>query len=482
MKSQILLLISMSLGFAGEVIGQNQNEKQSAIDSLLQVLSEGKTVSGSVITLADINFETGQSQLSSVAAERIKKISAFLMLVPTLDASIEGHADNTGSNVANKKLALDRAISVKNKLLSDGVQVERLSTKGFGSDRPKVSNETEEGKSKNRRVEIVLKKRKEQVEDGEVVKVVNEQNLLYLVDGRIIGARYVNKEDELVYYKTYSDDELRYFNTSILDSIVLTNGKSIPIDRVKLDTEGVGSPSLSTTPQAGQGSQNGRSGFYVLLGKRTLKAPAGIYNISYTNSNNATYIDTLDFGGSAEGVSYNLGIEVSDDEIYLQFGYCGVLGDATMRGLYGGAGAVLGKKKLKFKPGIMFSGQYARIPLKDYEIPVSGSGVSIGGNTYIDNVSASISNRTFSVIPVLILDYEVYPGFHLRAEASFSAPITQRYVIEFDGETTESSSERTLIDISSLDRFEYDGEDYRNKNIPLGGINGILEIGVAILF
>ena len=76
---------------------------------------------------------------------------------PSWNFAIEGHTDNTGSDAHNQALSEKRAISVKAYLVNAGVNASRLTTQGFGSSRPVASNDTELGRSQNRRVEIVKK-------------------------------------------------------------------------------------------------------------------------------------------------------------------------------------------------------------------------------------------------------------------------------------------------------------------------------------
>ncbi|HVI85061.1 MAG TPA: OmpA family protein [bacterium] len=72
---------------------------------------------------------------------------------------MDGYTDNTGDAAANKKLSLDRANAVKDLLMKGGVEESRMTTQGFGQDNPIASNDTEEGKAKNRRLELVVEKR-----------------------------------------------------------------------------------------------------------------------------------------------------------------------------------------------------------------------------------------------------------------------------------------------------------------------------------
>ena len=74
---------------------------------------------------------------------------------PSLKVSIEGHTDNVGSGPANQTLSENRAKAVMNAISSKGINKTLLSSKGWGQTKPVADNKTDEGKAKNRRVEIV---------------------------------------------------------------------------------------------------------------------------------------------------------------------------------------------------------------------------------------------------------------------------------------------------------------------------------------
>ena len=78
---------------------------------------------------------------------------------PQTQVQLDGYTDNTGDAAANKKLSLDRATAVKDLLVKGGIEESRMTTQGFGQDNPVASNDTEEGKAKNRRLELVVQKR-----------------------------------------------------------------------------------------------------------------------------------------------------------------------------------------------------------------------------------------------------------------------------------------------------------------------------------
>ncbi len=102
-----------------------------------------------------INFETGKSAIKTESQPIIDQIYEMLKQNPDLKISIEGHTDNVGTTQSNQTLSDARAKSVMNALISKGIIASRLKSKGWGMTKPVADNSTEEGKAKNRRVEIV---------------------------------------------------------------------------------------------------------------------------------------------------------------------------------------------------------------------------------------------------------------------------------------------------------------------------------------
>lgn len=102
-----------------------------------------------------INFETGKSDIKPESQSIIEQLTEMLKQNQTLKISIEGHTDNVGGEKTNQPLSESRAKSVMNALVAKGIEVSRLKSKGWGQSKPIADNNTEEGRAKNRRVEIL---------------------------------------------------------------------------------------------------------------------------------------------------------------------------------------------------------------------------------------------------------------------------------------------------------------------------------------
>ena len=105
----------------------------------------------------DIHFDTGKSTIKPESNGIIEQIVQLLKENADLKLNVEGHTDNVGDPKSNLKLSDERAKSVVAALTKAGIQASRLSAAGYGQDRPVADNRSEEGRAKNRRVELVKK-------------------------------------------------------------------------------------------------------------------------------------------------------------------------------------------------------------------------------------------------------------------------------------------------------------------------------------
>ena len=108
---------------------------------------------------SDISFAVGRSDIQSNFAPVLDRFAEGLRNNPNTDVRIIGHTDNTGSDAVNNPLSLDRAASTRNYLTGRGVDGRRISIEGMGERQPIATNETADGRSRNRRVEIYVGER-----------------------------------------------------------------------------------------------------------------------------------------------------------------------------------------------------------------------------------------------------------------------------------------------------------------------------------
>lgn len=127
------------------------NELQS---KLIRVTQDAR---GIILSMSDILFDVNKATLKSDLKTSLAKVAGILSVYQELNVSVEGHTDNTGSEEHNLKLSEQRAQNVLDFLVSQGIEISRLSSKGFGMTIPIADNKTKEGRQKNRRVDLVIK-------------------------------------------------------------------------------------------------------------------------------------------------------------------------------------------------------------------------------------------------------------------------------------------------------------------------------------
>lgn len=111
---------------------------------------------GQTVNIDFIYFETGKSKLKPVSFRSLNALVEFLNEYPNVMVEISGHTDNVGSAVVNQKISEQRAKSVADYVISQGVSKDRIVSKGYSSKKPKSSNATAKGRAENRRVEFTI--------------------------------------------------------------------------------------------------------------------------------------------------------------------------------------------------------------------------------------------------------------------------------------------------------------------------------------
>ena len=144
-------------GAAGAIIGRDMDKQAEEMKKVLgdaEVRREGE---GIVINFKEkVLFGFDQSVLTSNAQVNLDKLTNVLQKYPDTNIEIIGHTDNKGSDAYNNDLSQRRSNSVSSYLKDHGINNSRLLTKGMGESDPVASNDTDEGRAQNRRVEFVI--------------------------------------------------------------------------------------------------------------------------------------------------------------------------------------------------------------------------------------------------------------------------------------------------------------------------------------
>jgi len=128
--------------------------KGSVAYTLALFLGDGTAAAPRTFVFDNLNFHAGTTQLTKPSLVTINDLVVVLKEYPNAKVQLVGHTDNTGRPEANQILSLNRANAVKNMLVKGGVAADRMSTAGMGQDHPVASNDTEDGRARNRRLEL----------------------------------------------------------------------------------------------------------------------------------------------------------------------------------------------------------------------------------------------------------------------------------------------------------------------------------------
>ena len=145
-------------GSAGAIIGHHMDKQAAEIKKEVPNAKVERVGEGIVVEFnSNVLFAVNQSNISPQADNILHDLVKILMKYPDTNIEIQGHTDNTGTNEYNQTLSVQRAQSVSDHLINvHGIGASRITTKGFGETAPKYTNETDEGRTQNRRVEFLI--------------------------------------------------------------------------------------------------------------------------------------------------------------------------------------------------------------------------------------------------------------------------------------------------------------------------------------
>jgi outer membrane protein OmpA-like peptidoglycan-associated protein len=145
---------------AQDAAAQSELEKQQLRAQLLEqfnrILPTTDTPRGLKVNMADVLFAFGKYDLRPAAREALAKLSGIVLGHPGLKLSVEGYTDSIGSDEVNQTLSEKRAGAVRDYLVQQGLDPSSITATGFGKSNPVASNDTNEGRQQNRRVEIII--------------------------------------------------------------------------------------------------------------------------------------------------------------------------------------------------------------------------------------------------------------------------------------------------------------------------------------
>jgi outer membrane protein OmpA-like peptidoglycan-associated protein len=125
-------------------------------EQLNLILQTRDSARGLIVSMSDVLFDTGKYSLKPGAREKLAKVAGILLSYPGLNIEVGGYTDNVGGDAMNQTLSENRAGSVRDYLVEEGVSTNSVSAKGFGNTLPVASNDNSAGRQQNRRVELLV--------------------------------------------------------------------------------------------------------------------------------------------------------------------------------------------------------------------------------------------------------------------------------------------------------------------------------------
>lgn len=156
-------------GMAGAAIGNKMDKQAREIENALPSAEVERVGEGIKLVLGEnaVRFETSKSTLTTQARQNLDRLVPVFQEYPDTDITIFGYTDSTGRLEFNQKLSEDRAASVRSYLVRKGLAASRFKTTGLGPQDPIASNDTPEGRAKNRRVEFAITANQKMIEESQ---------------------------------------------------------------------------------------------------------------------------------------------------------------------------------------------------------------------------------------------------------------------------------------------------------------------------
>ena len=120
------------------------------------ILQTRDTARGLIVNMSDVLFDSGKFTLRPEAREKLARVAGIVEGHPGLKLEVEGHTDSVGTDDFNQQLSEQRGGAVRDDLITQGMASGSVTSAGFGKTMPVASNDTADGRQKNRRVELVI--------------------------------------------------------------------------------------------------------------------------------------------------------------------------------------------------------------------------------------------------------------------------------------------------------------------------------------
>ena len=157
-------------GATGLIIGKKMDKQAQQIENEIPGAQVERIDDGIVVTFDEnsgVYFDTNKSNINAGSQETLNKLSGVLIEYPDTNVLVVGHTDSTGAADYNMTLSQKRAEAVTGFMVGKGMSLGRFTTRWFGEDQPAYTNDTPEGRAKNRRVQLAILPNEKMVNDAE---------------------------------------------------------------------------------------------------------------------------------------------------------------------------------------------------------------------------------------------------------------------------------------------------------------------------
>lgn len=428
MKFTLLLSLLFFFSYSLRAQDNSELELQGILDAFENDKSE--TVEGKKVDLKSLQFETGTDKLTSTDKQYLDRIIDYFKSLPTAILTIEGHSDNVGNKRNNQSLSEKRAIAVKKYLVEIGASPERLKTEGFGSSKPIASNDTDEGRKQNRRVELKFS------------GVTNETHVINLENGTQVKAQFImiNKDGSIGYKETLKSP-MKKLKAPEIRNIQFHNGSQLvpqqdALVKRKMEQARQNAPKEEANPtpvketepavtdlplsQTPTPRKKRRVSLFIGAGGYPVNVKVdGTISASYANATGSLPNVSTDIKKQNIGYGGLFGIEWGTDRpIYTRAAFQYAVNSSADRILWTyGIGTGFGKDR-KFKIGIDVSTGYVQTSIGR----AANTGITINSTDFkADQVNIIVRNAMWIVTPNITYDFIIpKSGNAFRLNAGFS--------------------------------------------------------------
>ncbi|MEM8598847.1 MAG: OmpA family protein [Bacteroidota bacterium] len=423
---------------------------EQQIDEFLARLDRGLNVERLVITTRDVNFETNSTVLSATTVTYLDYVIRLMERVSTINLVVIGHTDSVGDPSDNQVLSEGRATSVKAYLMAGGIEGDRIAVEGRGEDEPISTNETDDGRALNRRVEIRIQKQ---------AQVEYVQDVIVLLDSTRVGGVILEDDGQAIRYRSFRENRDQAIDRRLVAYLLYASGQRIWINMppVELppDPEEP-SPSIVqevlTTSRISISVGQRRTGFDEIPGLRV--NGEGYSTVLTRESVGQAFNLRFDYESEAFGRAFSAGIFV---DVF-----------ATSEEASGVAvGLKLGYRVASFGPTAVIPSLGLSLGSARFDLP-SVSGGRYGGEVYDGDVSVDLATGYTSLRPEVSMLFQVLPAVQLRAATGFYVPISEGNTrLLFRGESRGERAQSS-VEVDGIESPWNYGGVYFDVGIGLG--------------